>query len=305
MHFSLYQRIFSALKPQFSAKRILFLALLAIFVVTLSGTTVLVLNAVYDIPETAAPANPASGFERYYADSTTHKFSCVTSSGTSCAPSGGGGSFSVNGFYLNDGTNNYVGPINQIATLPSAGNYSWVNQGSATETASGNALILHGPPAGSASTPAWALRTASISSNTTLVVAVIGSQTINEQGSSTNITWGVGFRESATGKLVTLAPTEGIVQVNEWSSPTAFSNNVFNSNAVSGMLVNIWWVKLTFTGGNISFSYSMDGVNFPVGYTQAQNAFFTTAPDQWFYAVNGQDSVQDVYATLLSWKAAP
>jgi len=42
------------------------------------------------IAEQAAPANPASGSERIYADSTTHLLSCLTSTGSSCMPSGGG-----------------------------------------------------------------------------------------------------------------------------------------------------------------------------------------------------------------------
>jgi hypothetical protein len=44
-----------------------------------------------DFAEIAAPGNPASGVERWYADSTTHQFSCLRSNGTSCAPAGGGG----------------------------------------------------------------------------------------------------------------------------------------------------------------------------------------------------------------------
>lgn len=46
------------------------------------------------IAEQAAPANPASGSERIYADSTTHLLSCLTSTGASCMPSGGGGAVS-------------------------------------------------------------------------------------------------------------------------------------------------------------------------------------------------------------------
>ena len=61
------------------------------FVVVCYAATVLVINAAYDQPEIAAPANPASGFDRVYMDSTTHKWTCLTSAGASCAPSGGGG----------------------------------------------------------------------------------------------------------------------------------------------------------------------------------------------------------------------
>jgi hypothetical protein len=38
----------------------------------------------FDVLETASPANPASGRERLYADSTTHKVTCLTSTGANC-----------------------------------------------------------------------------------------------------------------------------------------------------------------------------------------------------------------------------
>jgi hypothetical protein len=42
------------------------------------------------IAEEAAPSNPSAGSEKIYADSTTHLLSCLTSTGSSCMPSGGG-----------------------------------------------------------------------------------------------------------------------------------------------------------------------------------------------------------------------
>ncbi len=44
------------------------------------------------------------------------------------------------GYYLTDGTAYYIAPYFTAATLPSTGNYSWANQGSATDTANGNAI---------------------------------------------------------------------------------------------------------------------------------------------------------------------
>jgi hypothetical protein len=43
-----------------------------------------------DVTEIAAPADPASGNDRLYTDSSTHKFACLTSAGASCMPSGSG-----------------------------------------------------------------------------------------------------------------------------------------------------------------------------------------------------------------------
>jgi hypothetical protein len=45
----------------------------------------------YDITKTAAPANPASGAIRLYADSTTGNLQCLNSIGGNCNPSSGGG----------------------------------------------------------------------------------------------------------------------------------------------------------------------------------------------------------------------
>jgi len=39
-----------------------------------------------DMPEATPGSNPASGSERWYGDPTSHTFSCLTSTGTSCAP---------------------------------------------------------------------------------------------------------------------------------------------------------------------------------------------------------------------------
>lgn len=53
-----------------------------------------------DVTEIATPANPASGVERWFANVNTHTFSCITATGTSCAPTGSGGgvtSFSGDG----------------------------------------------------------------------------------------------------------------------------------------------------------------------------------------------------------------
>jgi len=55
------------------------------------GVYATVTNAYTDLIETTAGVvgNPASGNERIYADSGTHTQSCLTSTGSSCAPSGG------------------------------------------------------------------------------------------------------------------------------------------------------------------------------------------------------------------------
>lgn len=50
-----------------------------------------------DVTEIAAPANPGVGNERWFANSSTHVMSCLTSAGGSCAPSGGSGTVTTSG----------------------------------------------------------------------------------------------------------------------------------------------------------------------------------------------------------------
>lgn len=60
----------------------------------LTGNTALplnlLLNGYFDDKEIATPANPGAGFERWYANISTHQFTCLTSSGGNCAPGAGG-----------------------------------------------------------------------------------------------------------------------------------------------------------------------------------------------------------------------
>lgn len=233
---------------------------------------------------------------------TNTTYACADNPGntsTDCKvnSSGGGGSFSVNGFYLNDGTNNYISPTNQIATLPSAGSYSWVNQSSATETSVQNALVLHAPAASTGFN--MNMRISPISTNTTLTGALICSYAISNESSSCI----VGFYEVASGRAIGFQISQGFFQVNRFLSPTAFGSNVFNASLPGGTTQVIWF-RLTIGVSTLAFSYSYDGVNFPFAYSETFS-FFSVAPDNWFYAVNVAGGTNDAYSTLLSWKAAP
>lgn len=235
---------------------------------------------------------------------TNTTYACADNPGntsTDCKvnSSGGGGSFSVNGFYLNDGTNNYISPTNQIATLPSAGAYSWVNQGSATETTVQNALVVHAPAANTGIS--LNMRRSPISTTTTLTSAFVCSYAMNDTEATGCV---IGFYEAGSGKAEGFQIVQGFVQVNRFASPTSFGANVLNANK-AGSTTQVVWVRLTITGGVITFYYSLDGVNFAFAYSEASNAFFNTAPDNWFYGVDVQGPTNDAFTTLLSWKAVP
>lgn len=207
-------------------------------------------------------------------------------------------SLSVSGYYLTDGTNYYVGPANQIATLPVQSAFQWVNQGTATETSNGHALSLSAPASGGSD---LRIRFQSIGSNTTLTVAEVCD--ILAGGTITSC--GVGFRESSTGKIETWEiGSNGVTTVNRYTSATQWNADIFNqstANTESGLE----FFRLSIQNGTISFSSSLDGINFPLGYSESQTAFFSSGPDQWFYMANAPGSTQNAIALLLSWNVTP
>jgi hypothetical protein len=213
------------------------------------------------------------------------------------------------GFFLNSGSNYYIGPTFQLATLPVAGNFAWIDQGGATETASGNALVLVAPSATGDN-----LRQQAISATTSLTVNMSCTGQVENYSSC-----GVGFRESATGKLVVLvnniasstqtcqpsgsnACQGAELQVSQFTNATTFSSANFVANW------GPWttqWLQLQISGSNLLFRTSQDGVNFVTQFTTTKTTFFTTAPDNWVYFSNSNNNVSTspVTATLFSWLA--
>jgi hypothetical protein len=215
--------------------------------------------------------------------------------------SGGGGGLSISGFYLTDGTNYYLGPNWQLATLPIAANFTWVNQGGASETATGNALVLSTPTANN--------------DNLRIRAQALGSYTILTANLTCNLPLGnyrqcgIGFRESGTGKLVEIHSDLRIqaayaypqIEVARWDSPTSINSSQYGPSPVGGFWSN-QWVQIEFSSSTIYFRLSVDGIHFGLIYSEAANAFFTTAPDQWYYFANGDSTdATPLVTTLYSW----
>lgn len=214
------------------------------------------------------------------------------------AGSAGGGSLSAAGFYLYDGTYYYIPNTMTVATLPSAGNYAWVNQGGASETASGNGLILYAPGAAGTS---WRLRTEAIASYTTLVAAFSCTYAAVNYGNC-----GVGFYRSANGKMMSFdvsvsthsSSNLGIDwQVERWTNTTTYSSTAADQSLNEGRVV---WVKLVLSSSTLYFYWSQDGVNWVQIETEASSSFLGGNPDYFFYGASSGNGIP-VYNTLLSW----
>jgi hypothetical protein len=222
--------------------------------------------------------------------------------GTWGVPAGGGGTISLSGMYIFDGTNYFIGPNFQKATLPVAGSFAWVNQGGATETAVQNALVLSAPfSAGSSN---WRIRQQTIGANTVLTVAMLITQELQTFRQS-----GIVLRESGTGKLILLevsVQNAGIfLQVGRYSNPTTFNATPFATPIIG--IGQLLWLRVAITGGTtLVYSISSDGVNFVAIFSESKTAFMAGGPDQWGYGTDPSSGTtgqsENAYVTLLSFK---
>jgi len=245
----------------------------------------------------STPSAPASGKTVWYTKAGTLCALSPASSET-CTGSGGGGGLTRSGYYLTDGTNFFIGPYLVPVTKPVAANFSWVNQGTASEATNNGALTLTFP--GKAG-PSLALRITPIGATTsaTILFACTTAQVnFNDCG--------VGFYESGTGKIQTMGVVWNggfFLQNNCWNSTTSLKSTQQNVSPVDTGNTSLW-MKLTLSSGNVTFSRSNDGVNFAAVLVNPVGDCFTTAPDNYLYFADANNSASPtIYNTLLSFLA--
>jgi hypothetical protein len=212
----------------------------------------------------------------------------------------------ISGMFSTDGPNFYVGPTQFKCTLPVAANYAWVNQGTAAETAGGNALFLSDAAVGTTSN--LRIRKKTIPGGKTTLIAALLPFLPADGGAAHNPLAGIGLRESATGKLLTISYTNlvgalntprGEVDVFSWTSAT-----VINATRVAWQMPGnpqMVFLKVVYDGTNTICYVSPDGTNWIQVYTAPKATNFTTAPDEWFYCISPSGNVAACSATLLSW----
>jgi len=113
--------------------------------------------------------------------------------------------------------------------------------------------------------------------------AFVSSVYYNTTFTGNNLSF-LAFRESATGKIVTVGPqiqnggNSAMIVSAKWTSPTV--NSVYNHSTVA-FTSQPYLMKIGYDGTNTEYMYSPDGIIYTTALTEAKNAFFTTAPDQY------------------------
>lgn len=258
-------------------------------VLAVSGATVLVLNAVYDIPETAAPGNPASGFERYYADSTAHQLKCLTSSGGSCLPSGGGGS--GQGWPFTFTAPPACGSLTQVNFSPSPATTSCTS-------ATGYLTLMQ--TTGTNNGDVTAVTTNVIAATFTFTVGI--NTQIAQSGGYTE--WGIvvydGTKVIEFGVQIQAANAPTLV-ISQFNTVSSFNTSPITRSTSSLNYSPVLWLQIQEDATHRTYRMSADGINFFQVYQEALNTFLTTT--QYGMDVrNTQNGNQITQAEALSWK---
>lgn len=206
--------------------------------------------------------------------------------------------FYTNSFYVSRYTGSAWVPWGPLfaMTQPVSGDFSWVNQGSATVSTTNGGIYLYDPTV-DASLNIRARVKSAPSTPYTITAAILFDPIVAANHNS-----GLLFRESGTGELVLFGILQGtgsVLQVDNWNSPTSFNANVVNVTTRSMSLV---WLRIADNGTNRICSVSSDGQNWIVVSTVARTTFLTA--DQVGFFVAARNATYPMGLTLLSWKEA-
>lgn len=190
------------------------------------------------------------------------------------------------------------GPIHKM-TRPVLSGYSWVNQGSATETLTSGHLVLYAP---ANSGDSYRLRVKTAPSTP---YSLIGAFAFTNSGSPV---WFGGFiaRESSSSKFIALGVAVGgsgfgSICVYKFNNETSFNSvplevSLQDVMHLTGQFV---WLRYRDDGTNRLLDTSNDGINWFTVYSEGRTVFCTA--NQYGYGINRNHASEDAYMTIYSY----
>jgi len=185
------------------------------------------------------------------------------------------------------------GPIFPM-TEPISGDFTWINQSTATLDVTNGGVYLEDLTGGSFGLK---IRKKAAPATPYTIIAIYVPYILATSNSGINVGW----RESSSGKLIEfdyrfLSGFPGInLAVNKQTSPTVFSAQ-YTSVQILGNVSPVF-LKLQDTGVNRICSYSTDGQHWQVIHTVGRTDFLTA--DEIFFGLSVNTVA--VAGTLLSW----
>jgi hypothetical protein len=216
--------------------------------------------------------------------------------GFSTPPSSGGGTSGLFGSLLT-GT-----PPTQAST----GFTNWLNQGTATvsNTAAGVTIA----DAGSAGPNRALYFTAPSASYKATALIGVTSDPNTYHGA------GIGWRDSVSGKIEWMFMSQAANSGGQFVTQQLADINTYHSNLNFSYYSNYpsypYWIQIQDNGTNVSYGYSLDGVNFTVQYNAAKAGSYLGGAgyNQLIFIAyvggNINNPSSPGYASLMSWSVA-
>jgi hypothetical protein len=196
------------------------------------------------------------------------------------------------------------GPFKRLKAPPQTG-WQWVNQGNATATFVGGALLLEDPDL-DATNPQLRLYVRGLAAGATSIVAAFtynGAASMNgpkagfcarcvggtDDGNLT--TWGI--REWSTSSYPFLEAVH-------YTSPTAVEATPSIDGRIVWPSLRVYWIKFSWEGNYKRWYYAVDGVNWIKWWEDSYGQYNT--PSQFGIFIDPMNNAQKISLSLLHWE---
>jgi hypothetical protein len=202
----------------------------------------------------------------------------------------------------------FVGPFQFPITALSQSSWTWVNQGSAAYSESGGTVYITCPTATGTNLRG---RHKSMSGITSVTMGIIPELWGVAAAGIRLMAHGILLRESGTGELTFFAMANFAFSVGG-GSPTIvaynFNSPTSGSAAIAERSIGVVplynFLRVTDSGGNLTFYHSLDKVNWYQFAQVSRTSFMAGGPDQIGWGIFNQASAggEGFVSTIFSWE---
>ncbi len=176
--------------------------------------------------------------------------------------------------------------------VPPTSGWSWVNQGSATETVQSDGAITVNTPAVGSLNLVGRVRSYSAPLKTQARIACSFAA-----GGDGGV--GLWFRESSSSELHAFyAKPGGALLQEKWNSPTSFNGGDLSGTWGEG--AGPFWLEIEDDNTDLHFRISVDGYEYVELGNVGRTSFMAGGPDEWGWFL--RDETQNRVGTLTSWE---
>lgn len=133
------------------------------------------------------------------------------------------------------------------------------------------------------------------------IVSAVGLNLLGDASTNGPIA-GPCFRETSSGEIIinSLQPCFSRSQrIIHYTSPTGTATVI--AEAEPQLYAGLIWHRMEDDGTDLTWDWSLDGVNWQFLWTEARGTRFTTGPDQIGFCINNLNGVDGGAITLLAW----